>query len=387
MMGSHRGELMPSRKTQGIGRERRVDLLRGVALLTILIDHVPDNVLGHFTLRNFGFSDAAELFVMLAGFASMLAYGNTFAREGIGAGLRRVLVRCLRIYVFQVGLLLVALTIITLWLRYFQLEPAGAFPLVNLGLAGIRRVAALRVLPVYLDILPLYIVLLMMFPVIYAVMRRSPWLAIYLSGLLWAAPNLDDSFNLTNGLNDTGWFFNPFAWQFVFVIGAATAVLVKRHGGTMPRVGWIRAAAWAYLLFGLVETFGWEDWGVTFLSPFQMEAPDKSNLSVFRLFHIMALIYVALTSPMLTRMLRHGWVRAVEVCGKHSLEVFSLGTVLALVSRLTFRTFGTTWLLELVVNLAGITVLIAFAHLLEQRRVRGSTRMLAAAVIPHTPQV
>lgn len=361
---------MPNHGSRGIARERRVDLLRGFALLTILVDHVPDNVLGRVTLRNFGYSDAAELFVMLAGFASMLAYGNTFAREGIGAGIRRVLIRCARLYVFQLGLLLITLVTITVWIRWFQLEPNSDFPFMDLGLADVRRGAVLKVLPIYLDILPLYIVLLMMFPVIYVVMRRSPWLALYLSGLLWIAPNLDEDFNLTNGLDGSGWFFNPFAWQFLFVIGAATAVLIKRKGGAMPRIGWVRGIAWAFLLFAFMETFPWADWGMPDLSPIPMDPTDKSNLALLRVLHIMALIYVALTSPWLTRQLRYRWVRAVEACGKHSLEVFSLGTVIALVSRLVFRTFGVTWELELVVNLVGMSLLIAFAHVLEQRRAR-----------------
>jgi hypothetical protein len=69
----------PSRRPH---RDPRVDLLRGVALLTIFVDHVPGNLLGYLTFRNFGFSDAAELFVVLAGFSSMMAYGGAFERDG-----------------------------------------------------------------------------------------------------------------------------------------------------------------------------------------------------------------------------------------------------------------------------------------------------------------
>src|ERR1700749_4083008 len=92
-------------------RDARVDVLRGVALLMIFIDHVPGNLLSLVTLRNFGFADAAELFVLLAGFASMAAYGRIFARDGIMPGLRRVLVRCLQLYLFQ-ALLLVTLLVV-----------------------------------------------------------------------------------------------------------------------------------------------------------------------------------------------------------------------------------------------------------------------------------
>src|SRR5271157_4567930 len=88
-----------------LARDSRVDALRGIALLMIFIDHVPGNVLSLVTLRNFGFADSAELFVLLAGFASMVAYGGSFDRNGVLHGLRRVLMRCLRLYLFQALLL------------------------------------------------------------------------------------------------------------------------------------------------------------------------------------------------------------------------------------------------------------------------------------------
>jgi OpgC protein len=41
-------------------RDARVDFFRGLALVFIFVDHIPGNALGHFTLRNFGFADAAD---------------------------------------------------------------------------------------------------------------------------------------------------------------------------------------------------------------------------------------------------------------------------------------------------------------------------------------
>ena len=45
-------------------RDLRVDLFRGVALICMFWDHLPGNPLGYATLRNFGLSDAAELFAL-----------------------------------------------------------------------------------------------------------------------------------------------------------------------------------------------------------------------------------------------------------------------------------------------------------------------------------
>jgi hypothetical protein len=48
-------------------RDTRIDFFRGIALISIFIDHIPGNEFAKFTLPNFGFADAAEIFVLLAG--------------------------------------------------------------------------------------------------------------------------------------------------------------------------------------------------------------------------------------------------------------------------------------------------------------------------------
>ena len=67
-------------------RDARVDFFRGLALLFIFIDHIPGNSLAWLTLHNFGFADAGEIFVALAGYAAFLAYARTFEDEGAAAG-------------------------------------------------------------------------------------------------------------------------------------------------------------------------------------------------------------------------------------------------------------------------------------------------------------
>jgi hypothetical protein len=45
------------------GRDHRIDFFRGLALIFIFWDHIPHNPLAELTVRNFGFSDAAEIFL------------------------------------------------------------------------------------------------------------------------------------------------------------------------------------------------------------------------------------------------------------------------------------------------------------------------------------
>ncbi|MFC6738683.1 OpgC domain-containing protein [Methylobacterium tardum] len=236
-------------------RDARVDVVRGLALLTIFVDHIPRNAPALFTLHNFGFSDAAEIFVLLAGYSSMIAYGGLFRRAGIRTAVARILRRCLRIYLFQAGLLLATLVIVRIWMDLTGLTPRfGVAPLLQMGLLpGLLRGLMLNALPNYLDILPLYILLLALFPLIYLGMRRGVWGVLALSGTLWLAANLDHQLNLPNATADDGWYFNPFAWQFLFVIGAALALVVRAHDGLLPWRGWAVAAAAAYLVFALFQ--------------------------------------------------------------------------------------------------------------------------------------
>ena len=70
-------------------RDARLDVFRGLALVIIFIDHLPDNFWSQYTLGRWGVSAAAEGFVLIAGIAAGLAYGAYFcapARIMVGTG-------------------------------------------------------------------------------------------------------------------------------------------------------------------------------------------------------------------------------------------------------------------------------------------------------------
>jgi hypothetical protein len=364
-------------------RDARVDALRGIALIMIFIDHVPGNLLGLATLRNFGFSDAAELFVLLAGFSSMVAYGGSFDRDGLRTGLRRVFLRCMRLYVFQVILLLTVLVVAGWWLRRFGITPSDSgAPYVRSGLAGLKRGLALQALPASLNILPLYIILLGLFPLIYGLIRLSPVVALAASFALWLAVNLDPSLNLTNWLDGNGWFFNPFAWQFLFVLGALGVLVMQQHDGNIPRPMWVRLACYGYLGFALVSVAPWAGWGLSDARPIPLEMPDKTVLAPLRVLNIVAIAILALGSERFRELASSPALRFLVVCGRNSLEVFSLGTMLAMLCRLTFRTFGVTPLTQVLANGLGLGLMLALAYSLEHLRRSPATQRVRT--IAHT---
>ena len=77
-------------------RDPRIDAFRGAALVMILIDHIPGNPYEALTLRNFGFSDAAEAFFVMSGVAAGIAYSGRMERWTNGEGSLREAVTPIR---------------------------------------------------------------------------------------------------------------------------------------------------------------------------------------------------------------------------------------------------------------------------------------------------
>ena len=258
---------------------------------------------------------------------------------------------------------------VLLWTTHFHLQPTLVAPILDAPLSGVTRGLTLQAVPGYLDILPLYIVLLAAFPLVYLGLRFSPRLALSVSAAIWLAAELDPNFNLPNWMNDGHWFFDPFAWQFLFAIGAAFATLAAAHGGTLPRVRWVVWLCAAYLGFAFLESTLWAHWQLPNLRPFNVAAPDKTHLAALRIFNILALAYPLLSSPRLRVLASRHSLRPLEACGRHSLEVFAVGCICALFGRLLFRTYGAGFDTQVAINIIGLTMMCLVGLWLERGRV------------------
>jgi hypothetical protein len=368
-------------------RDLRIDFFRGLALLFIFIDHVPDNVLANFTLRNFGFADAAEVFVLLAGFSAMLAYGRTFEAEGFRAGALRVLGRARDVYTWHLGLLLICGFGLTaaahlfanpefvdgLGLRLFTDDPQRALVLA----------ATLVNQPNLLNILPLYVVLLLLWvPLLLWLIVRRPGIALLLSVAVWGVANLL-GLNLPSHHHPEGWVFNPFAWQLLVTIGALAARASLR--APIRFSSSLAVIAAAYATFGLFFAAPW-----TLISGLEsyrvipqeaLGTIDKIYLSPWRVAHILALGYLSLTllSPQ-GRWLAQPWAMGVGYCGRHSLQIFCLATLLAMTSWVFLAEAGYGFVQQALVNVLGVSALLATAWALELRK-RGATQLPLAQSI------
>ena len=204
-----------------LSRDLRVDFFRGLALWWIFTDHVPGDILSNVSLQNYALCDAAEVFVLLAGFGAGKAYAGRMDRSGWLRGGAGALQRAWTLYIAHIFLFVVYAAQVSYSAlaldRSNYLDESGLNVLANAPYDALVRALTLQYQPSLLNILPLYIVLLVFFAVAMPLLRMPKVLAI-LSLALYSAAR-DGHVNLPSWTGG-GWFFNPFTWQLLFMIGA-----------------------------------------------------------------------------------------------------------------------------------------------------------------------
>src|ERR1700681_183431 len=92
------------------GRDLRLDLFRGLALWLIFLDHIPSNMVSWITIRNYGFSDATEIFVFISGYTAAFVYGREMRDWGFVVASARILRRAWQVYVAHIFLFVLYMT-------------------------------------------------------------------------------------------------------------------------------------------------------------------------------------------------------------------------------------------------------------------------------------
>src|SRR3974390_171774 len=234
-------------------RDLRLVLFRGLALWLIFVDHIPDNVASWLTIRNYGFSDATEIFIFISGYTAAFVYGRAMRERGFVLACARILRRAWQIYVAHIFLFTIFMAEIAYVAATFE-NPLYAEEMKILDFlkqpdVTIFQALLLKFKPVNMDVLPLYIILLLLFPPLLRLLLWPPAFALAGSAAVYALP-WKFEWNLPAYPNGV-WFFNPFAWQLLFVFGAWCAL-----GGASrlaPLLQWRGAvvAAGASLVFSL----------------------------------------------------------------------------------------------------------------------------------------
>jgi hypothetical protein len=351
-------------------RDLRLDLFRGLALWLIFLDHIPSNAVSWITIRNYGFSDATEIFVFISGYTAAFVYGRAMGEHGFLIASARVLKRAWQIYVAHVFLFAIYLAEIAYVAHSFDnplyTEEMGVRNFISNPDVTIIQALLLKFKPVNMDVLPLYIVLLAWFPPMLWLLRRAPSTALLVSATFYA---LNWWFGWNIAAYPKGvWVFNPFAWQFLFTFGAWCAL-----GGAQRLSRWINSPitmslAVFYLVFAFCITLTWYIPRLAvFVPTFVAETIypiDKTNLDVLRILHFLSLAVITVWFVPRTwagLKLRLFW--PAIVCGQHSLETFCLGVFLSFAGHFMFTEVSDRLPMQIAVSAAGIVVMVAAAAL------------------------
>jgi len=353
-----------------------IDFWRGVVLSIIFVNHIPGNILGALTPRNFGFSDASEAFVFISGLSIAVAYGRKFGDgRGFSAG-KPLIRRAARLYLVHLALTAAAIALLFTassvsgreWLPEFGCGAACQDPA-----RGVWGFLILAEQISYFNILPLYVVLLVLAPLLLVVGARdrvamlAASFALYVAGR-WFEPALRAS------PDQAAWYFNPAAWQLMFAMGVFTGLSLPEGGPTHRR-----SLYWLALLFSMVAAVVVSNAGG--LSPGLVDRAgefldwNKSSLGTVRIIAFVALAYCIYCSGMTERLRRLSIYPAFSLLGRNALPVFCVASLLSALGQILNECWLASPVLDVVFVAAGLCALLAIAHVLEGRR---ETRWAAA---------
>jgi hypothetical protein len=353
-----------------MGRDWRVDTLRGYFLFLMTLAHLPEEVLLRLAEYFFGFASAPDGFVFLSGMTTAWVYLRVRNKRGPSAMRAKALRRTGDIYFTH--MLLLSLAII-----------AGA----RMGAASVRSLHPLLTLlsgslflyqPRMLDILPMYCIFFLCIPLtLEAMMRGKAWLVGVISGAMWLAAQC----GVGDAVRGVTWIdlgaFNVLAWQGYFIAGQYIGYRRVAGKTVVPKSRRLLAlcAAIALLLFeqrhfGLV-TASWLQF---------VGGPDHNPV---RFLDAACLGYLVWWVPrsLDERLKVYRLFQMFNYLGQHSLQVFAWSIALT-TTMVHFRAYFWNPFSPMgrvaVAVLAGLTLVIpAWLHQLYRQRRSGKPIVLA----------
>ncbi|HZH51950.1 MAG TPA: OpgC domain-containing protein [Microvirga sp.] len=359
-----------------LGRNTTIDFWRGLVLVIIFVNHIPGNLLEHLTPRNFGLSDAAEAFIFISGLSVALVYYPRIPRGDILGVVKRCLRRSFELY--RMHLIMTAAAIALFSIGYELSEDIGLIEADGRNMVfgetakGVTGILLLGHQLGYFNILPLYIALMLWAPVALVLARVHVILMLAVSAAIYIFARVG-ILTLPSWPEPGTWFFNPFAWQFLFTIGIATGILFM--GKPMPYNRQATGAAFLVLVasmaivrdgFGLVP--GLRD---SLFVPLDM---GKSDLGLGRLVHFLALAYF-LTQLSIGNVLKRTLIGPDMMrLGRNGLMIFAVGSLLSALGQVIMtlaavKSSASPQIIGMVFTIVGIFGLLALARYLEWNKV------------------
>lgn len=348
-----------------------IDFWRGVALLMIFINHIPGNAIGQITLRNYAISDAAELFVFLAGYSLSYATGGPLYPEPYARTFFRLISRAIELYRAQLVITMLALALLAsmaivrnnpLFLEWHNAASAFYDPIrTAIGIVLLTHQLG------YFNILPLYIVLLLFAPLMVVLTRWRWWSVLLVSFAIYG-------FALTTGASlphwpaEERWYFNPLSWQVLLVLGFLSAELCRSSERFNQIITRLMPLAWILCALGAFITLNrlWPD-------PMRVPEPkllflfDKTYLSPVRIVSLLAIAVAFQTVFKYIERPLGPFTSLMCAYGRNSLAVFCVGSLLSLIGQVVRAIFPESFLLDCVTVLCGVCLMGFTAWFVEWR--------------------
>jgi hypothetical protein len=358
--------MFESASTQKL-RDLRLDFFRGLALLIIFVSHMPDNWLARYKPGAFGFSDSADIFVFVSGYAAAIAFSRIFRRAGFFIGTARIVKRVAELYACNLGLFFIVGALCVAGNRFLD-SGVDYVDLLNLSFFfqqtedALLALYALRWVPNYFDILTMYMAVLAMLPLVMLLARWHTAAAALGSMALYLAVPLFTLELPAEVAFDRPWFFNPFAWQFLFYTGFFLGAGWVKPPPVRP---WLTMVCAAFVVMSIPlshwPTFSrvaWLDSLRGAIEPFVA----KTNLGFLRWVHFLCLAYLSMAILKgREHVLHRKWAAPFVKTGQQALPVFLVGIAMSFLGGMALDVWGRSIPKTIVVNAAGMFLLILAA--------------------------
>jgi hypothetical protein len=376
-------------------RNTTIDFWRGLVLLIIFVNHIPGNLIEHVTPRNYGFSDSTEAFIFISGLSIALVYGPRLPQGDLFSVVKQCLQRAFKLYRVHLTLTAGAIALFSIGYELSEeiglIEEHGRSTVFGDTAKGITGIILLGHQLGYFNILPLYIALMFWAPVALILARVHVGLALFVSAAVYVLARLGIA-TLHSWPEPGTWFFNPFAWQFLFTGGIVTGILMLGRPIPYNRAVALGALAVVALSFvALTAGFGLFPW----LYDIALAELDlsKQDLGLARILHFLALAYLVtqfrIGAVLKTTVLGPDLVRL----GRNSLTIFAAGSLLSAMGQVIMtlaavKSSASPQIIGMVFTILGIIGLLALARYLEWNkqnlaaRQQGQTKGLKLSASP-----
>lgn len=223
-------------------RDLRIDLLRGIAIVFVLVNHVGlVSLFQNGTQEAIGMVSGAELFVLLSGLVLAMVYRPKIARDGMAEAAPLIGRRAWKIYVAAVCVVLVV-GLLSL-IPFLNAAPATTFVDEGTGAAGDEAtgrvydlyagfgrlfqypvdpgvfgdILLLRMGPWQVNVLGFYVVMLAVAPLILWALSRGWWIVVLVAS--WAVYGIQSLLHLRLLPSQFEDSFPLLTWQALFVTG------------------------------------------------------------------------------------------------------------------------------------------------------------------------